>query len=807
MLTKSTHSRQKPGLLAPVVLACLGAALVALAGVAVADPLLPQSVIEEASKNFVANSGFEIRDAVSIPRWRRGERTNWRAQETVKHSGGYALTASGSEAFSCSVQQTVALKVGQTYTLSAWMKSDGLTTKGTGENTVGVKLIDYGWHWSVALRPDAPTSDWKRYSVTFTAPPSAHTADQAFHVTVFMPRYEQGKLWVDDVQVERGAQATAYTAKAVPDLTAAVTALNSSQKHLTAMPAALEALQPQTPAVEQLRARVKRAQQDVATAAQAVRQFGQVDDATWAAALAVAERVPRQVRQMTWLAWWANPWEYSSRRQAPATVAEPAAQTLQLAVNDYMPLTLSLTNLGSESLDLQVRLVPAERPKGVAAGVFLTPPWATLRQARRVAPTSETGTEYPAILPRLDESQVLSVGPAETAQLWLDIDTSGMAPGDVQVSLQLTPQQDLEPRSIALTLRVLPVRLPEKCPAEVFCWGLNPIQTLGESADMSQEEINRLQDPWLRDLTRHGVNRLLHASQTFTPRFAADDSLAEPIDFTWHDKLLASKRRHVDSFVGGYSVAYYHLPAIPDAQFERRFAAMMKAWIAHLQELGLTPRQFPFEMMDEPSGDKAQVSAVAYKVMKQFAPEWLAMSSISLSAPKDLTDLSKIMEIMVVMPGLTPAADQVLKDSGREIWTYQCLRSLGTVLPYSYYRMQPWVTWAKGYKGFGFYWDMYNQLSPRDNVYSPYVFGSDGPVPSRGWQAFWRGTRDWTYLAVLQERIAAARTAGRNQDADVAQQTLTQAVAAVSAAKDDTALADLWRERILEQLTQLNDLP
>jgi hypothetical protein len=263
----------------------------------------------------------------------------------------------------------------------------------------------------------------------------------------------------------------------------------------------------------------------------------------------------------------------------------------------------------------------------------------------------------------------------------------------------------------------------------------------------------------------------------------------------------------VENFVGGYSVAYYHMPAIPDGKFERRFGAMMKSWIEHLRQLGLTPGQFPFEMMDEPDRDKQPVSAAAYKVLKEIDPNWPAMSSISVETPDGLSDLSRIMEIMVVKPGLSPAADQVLKESGREIWTYQCLGSMGTVLPYSYYRMQPWITWAKGYKGFGFYWDMYHQLSPRDGVYAHYHFGADGPVPSRGWQAFWRGTRDWTYLAVLQERIAAARGARRDREAETAEQTLTQAVTAVSGATEDTALADLWRERLLEQLVLLSDLP
>jgi hypothetical protein len=772
--------------------------------VATADgaPLLTSAVVTDARKNFVANSGFETVSATGIAGWHNDSETAWRPQSAVTHSGSHALAVSGNEAFGCRTSQTVDLQVGETYTLSAWMKSEGLTTTGPGEGTVGLKVIDAGWYWSAPLSP-APTGDWQHYSVTFRAPASAHYPRQEYILIVYVPRHEKGTLWVDDIQIERGAQATAYAGKAIPDLARAIGGLNQANAHLEAMPAALGALKPATPARQELHERVGQLQLEVTQAAGAVQRFETIDDDAWAATLAVAERVPRQVRQMAWLAWWTNPWEYYSRRQAPSTAAEPAARTLELAVNDYMPLALNLTNLGSGSVDLRARLVLAGLPDKPTAAGIRNPPWATLRQARMVSPANERGTEYPAVLARLDDSQTLSVGAGETTQLWLDVDSYGLEPGTYTATLELVPQQDLEPRTIPLTIRVLPVRLPEECPAEVFCWGQHPLETLGEAPDMSQEEINRLQDPWLRDLKRHGVNRILHHTQSFTPQFAADDTLAAPIDFTWHDKLLASKRRYVDNFVGGYSVAHYHMPAVPDAQFERRFGAMMKAWIAHLQELGLTPRQLPFEMMDEPSGDRAQIAEVAFKVLKQIAPDWLSMSAVSFDIPGELTNLSRIMEIMVVQPNLTAAADEALRQSGREIWTYQCSGSLGTLQPYSYYRMESWVTWAKGYTGFGFYWTMANMDSPRDNVYAPYTYGSDGPVPSRGWQAFWRGTRDWTTLAALRDAIEAAREAGQAEKAAGAEEVLKQAVADVAGHPDDATRADDWRRQLLDQLLAL----
>jgi hypothetical protein len=117
--------------------------------------------------------------------------------------------------------------------------------------------------------------------------------------------------------------------------------------------------------------------------------------------------------------------------------------------------------------------------------------------------------------------------------------------------------------------------------------------------------------------------------------------------------------------------------------------------------------------------------------------------------------------------------------------------------------MESWVTWAKGYTGFGFYWTMANMDSPRDNVYAPYTYGSDGPVPSRGWQAFWRGTRDWTTLAALRDAIEAAREAGQAEKAAGAEEVLKQAVADVAGHPDDATRADDWRRQLLDQLLAL----
>jgi hypothetical protein len=560
------------------------------------------------TKNVVLNSGFEV-----TGRWGRTAPepgpTGWVTRnKTVRFdprdakSGNYSVRLSTDGITAAGLQQSVPLEVGKTYTLSAWIKSRGLTTIRESDNSVGVRIIDAGWHWSATIRPPKPDTGWRRYSVTFTCPPQHESlSKQHFSVKVHLPADEKGRIWVDDVQVEAGSRMTDYTANSVQEFTELVELVNLTNSSLQ-------------------------------------------------------------------------------------TMAEPAA--------------LMITNITAEPMDIRVRLMhpEAKEERGRYTGHFVTPPsWAMVRHALMVEPEYAPGTAYPSMLAALPASQTVSVAPGQTRQIWIDVETSGMTPGEYPAILELQPQNDRPRRDVHITLKVENVVLPEKVPAEVFCWGNYPLGMLGENPEISQADINRLHKPWLEDMVKHGINRLLMNSQRFKPQFADDDTLAEPIDFAFWDKLFSSKRRYSENFVGGYSVAKYHMPATLDEHFRRRFGTMMKAWTDHLASLGVTPDQMPFEIMDEPGGHKLEVSRIGTEVLREVAPGWKTMAAISQRSPEKLKELVPLMDIMVVNPNLLPEADRVLKDSGREIWTYLCAGTLETLHPVDYYLTLPWKTWRKGY--------------------------------------------------------------------------------------------------------------
>ena len=765
--------------------------------------LIAADRVPKPSKNYVLSGDFE---PPAAERW-QGE--GIRLTNTASVAGTHSLHLRGNGTDRRRRDISVPLEVGQTYTLSAWMRSRNLVTAKPGTELfgVGIMVSDAGWFWQVRIGPAKATTDWRRYSVTFVAPPTAHYDEQFFQVVALLPQQETGELWVDNLQIEGENTATAFTARALPDLTRVVLSANKLDARLRGRSAVLDRLAANAAPARPLVAACHGMLTDLKRVAACVENFDTITDARWRHAIETVDRISRQVATNAWATCWTNPWQRYTRWYVPGELGHAGEGRVVIGVNDYVPLALMVTNLSASAMEIQVQLLARGAPR---SRLLRSPAWATLRQARMVAALVGKPAEYPSVLCRLDEGGVLTVGAGESAQLWIDVESVGLEPGDHQADLVLTPYQDVEPATIPVTVRVLPVVLPEACPAEVFCFGLKPLEGLGErAANMTVEEIDAVQRPWLEDMVRHGVNRMFHHTQHFTPRFDGNDELAAPLDFTWHDRFLEVKRRYIPNLAGGYSVGYYHLPNAAEASYERRFAALMRAWLGHLRDRGVSIGDFPLELFDEPSGDRLAQNRVAYRVLKEVAPNAKTMAAISVRAPEDLKAIAPLMDIMVVHPDLSAEADQALRESGKEVWIYECKGSLEKLHPYSYYRLLAWKTWAKGYSGFGFTWGTYciEFKSPRSNEYSHFYYGRGGPVPSRGWQGFWRGTRDWTCLHTLRRAIAAARRAGKDEAAAAAEDLLRQATTDVVTHPDDPALADTWRVRLLERIRDLELAP
>ena len=156
----------------------------------------------QAAENLVRNPSFEQLDAPDRPavwRWSAGQaHGEYAIDDQVARTGDHALRITNPTPRSpnvfCVMEQTVAVEPDQEYTLSAYAKGGrtGTTWIGGGE----------GWK----VRRTLPAgNDWQRASVTFTTGP-----DERSWKLLLLCEDSGPSLWVDDLQLEAGAQASEF---------------------------------------------------------------------------------------------------------------------------------------------------------------------------------------------------------------------------------------------------------------------------------------------------------------------------------------------------------------------------------------------------------------------------------------------------------------------------------------------------------------------------------------------------------------------------------------------------------------------
>ena len=156
-----------------------------------------------AAAELVANSGFEaLTDKQTPAEWDSfftREKGKGRVEISgERHSGERAvrIVYEGEKDYALSNARKTAVKPGESYKITCWMKRNGEAKAGT-VNVVGnkgSKLIA----WAIGKSPEARGDGWKAYTAYFVVPDAVDT--------VYIRIVGGGKtdFWVDDVQVEPG---------------------------------------------------------------------------------------------------------------------------------------------------------------------------------------------------------------------------------------------------------------------------------------------------------------------------------------------------------------------------------------------------------------------------------------------------------------------------------------------------------------------------------------------------------------------------------------------------------------------------
>ena len=406
-------------------------------------------------------------------------------------------------------------------------------------------------------------------------------------------------------------------------------------------------------------------------------------------------------------------------------------------------------------------------------------------------------------LPVMNQAHSIMVPAKQTRQVWLSLSTGSLPPGRYRGSLAITPMDATLPgKSAPIEIDILPVRLPDRMPINVFNW------------DYAKDEH------YVRDLVAHRNNTFL-LSTGCRMSFDAQGNPKAPVDWRGYDGLLQVKLRHAREqggiilFSYGIIRDFHNGPATSHGwefmsePWQRAFKAWVIEFERHLRDdIGMGHEEYAVQLWDEATGQNAALTVQAGEFMRGFAPKMRTC----MDGAQNLAEVRALDPVIDLwIPHMTTlyshaektelrALYRQLSERGEPVWTYTCSTEMKALDPLDYYRLKEWRVWDLGLEG-SCYWaynswrgdpwnDFDGEIADCGTIYD----GQTGPISSRRWEATLEGRDDYLTMHTLRE---AARRAGK-ETGDTVAALIGSIVAETIASPRDLELFGRQRARLLE---------
>jgi hypothetical protein len=649
-------------------------------------------------------------------------------------------------------QYRIPLETGKTYTLSAALRTEGLSQANCDFGVLF--LINYGWTQAAVLKPAAPTTDWTVLKATFTAFPTKPRPDGKpdYSLVAYWPPKSAGKVWIDTVQLEEGDQATAFTdvdlrpgLEALDRLPALATRLFAAQEALAKFPAA--------PLIASLKQDVSSLQGEAEGIKADLLKYATSSKETRAGLAARLDAADAALAAAQTLVWTGPAHIPLSEVALPAARPKEVSIDLTCVQGEHRDIAINVANFTPTGFE--ARLEISELYNEALALSVLPHEWLRGYSVPRIRGFARPNQLFTDPLPELGNAGIFHAEPADVSQVLISIDTAPLRPGGYAAVLTVSSLTDRACRqSIPVTLNVLPFRLPELAGVDITdCYGYASYAL-----------------PAMQEL---GLNTYTLSTSWMDVEFDDDGSLkrwdftrlgAEVEEYFGFDNVTQFLLLNLQGMYRFLETRYGWKPAEP--RFERAIKAWVASIAAEMQKRLVPPANVIIETFDEPGPGDLPTAMQMARWVKEAAPAMQTMFYASgVSQDPAWAEAAKAHDIIApIMAQCTPKNLAFLKSLGRRLWVYDCQANGETFHPLAYYRLMPWMCWQYGISGWAhFHW--FNTPHDRpdrawdgveaQNLVYPGQPGTD-PVLSRRYLAIRAGHEDYRALKALEKAVARA---------------------------------------------------
>ena len=212
-------------------------------------------------------------------------------------------------------------------------------------------------------------------------------------------------------------------------------------------------------------------------------------------------------------------------------------------------------------------------------------------------------------------------------------------------------------------------------------------------------------------------------------------------------------------------------------RFVRMVGEYARAWHNGIKGR-LNGRRVLLLLVDEPADRERDGRIVAWgRVLKEATPEFVIFEDPTWEDPTQAT--SGLWDVSDVVCPQTPMITQcrtvdfyckLRETTGKELFLYSCSGPVRTFDPITYHRAQAWLAWRMGAKA-TFFWafgcgggrgDSFHPFEQPSTEYSPFFVSPTDAFRAKQSEAVMESVEDYEYLAMLQDRISAKKSAGED---------------------------------------------